>query len=71
MDIVEHFGGETFAYARYGTGELLTLATNNDRNLGSGDSYEAHFNPASMLIFQRVGHPHSPGPAHPVMQTAL
>jgi lactose/L-arabinose transport system ATP-binding protein len=55
VDLVEHLGGETYAYARHGKGELLTLATNNDRDVGSGDAYEAHFNPASMLIFSEAG----------------
>ena len=55
VDIVEHLGGETYAYARHGNGDLLTLATGNDRAVGSGDSYEAKFDPASMLIFDAGG----------------
>jgi lactose/L-arabinose transport system ATP-binding protein len=55
VDIVEHLGGETYAYARHGNGELLTLATNNARDVASGDSYEARFDPASMLIFSTDG----------------
>ncbi|HZY68728.1 MAG TPA: sn-glycerol-3-phosphate ABC transporter ATP-binding protein UgpC [Devosia sp.] len=51
VDLVEHLGGETYAYARHGSGDLLTLATNNDRQVASGHSYEARFDPASMLIF--------------------
>ena len=55
VDLVEHLGGETYAYARHGNGDLLTLATNNDRNVGSGDAYEARFDPASMLTFGADG----------------
>jgi lactose/L-arabinose transport system ATP-binding protein len=55
VDIVEHLGGETYAYARHGNGELLTLATNNARDVVSGDAYEAKFDPASMLIFDANG----------------
>lgn len=55
VDIVEHLGGETYAYARHGNGELLTLATNNARDVASGDAYEARFDPASMLIFGSDG----------------
>ena len=55
VDLVEHLGGETYAYARHGNGDLLTLATNNDREVTSGDAYEAKFDPASMLIFGADG----------------
>jgi lactose/L-arabinose transport system ATP-binding protein len=55
VDIVEHLGGETYAYARHGTGDLLTIATNNARDVASGDAYEAKFDPASMLIFSTEG----------------
>jgi lactose/L-arabinose transport system ATP-binding protein len=55
VDIVEHLGGETYAYARHGNGDLLTLATNNARDVASGDAYEARFDPPSMLIFNTEG----------------
>ena len=56
VELVEHLGGETYAYARHGTaGDLLTLATNNARDVASGDAYEARFDPASMLIFSAEG----------------
>ena len=55
VDIVEHLGGETYAYARHGNGELLTLATNNARDVASGDAVEASFDPAAMLIFGADG----------------
>jgi lactose/L-arabinose transport system ATP-binding protein len=55
VDLVEHLGGETYAYARHGSGELLTIATNNARDVAGGDAYEAKFDPASMLIFSTDG----------------
>jgi lactose/L-arabinose transport system ATP-binding protein len=55
VELVEHLGGETYAYARHGTGDLLTIATNNARDVASGDAYEAKFDPASMLIFSTEG----------------
>ncbi|WP_421759035.1 ABC transporter ATP-binding protein [Devosia sp.] len=51
IELIEHLGGETYAYAGYGAGELLTLATNNDRQIKAGDTYQARFDPASMLLF--------------------
>ncbi len=55
IELIEHLGGETYAYAGYGDGELLTLATNNDRQIQAGDSYQARFDPASMLMFGADG----------------
>jgi lactose/L-arabinose transport system ATP-binding protein len=55
VELVEHLGGETYAYARHSGGELLTLATNNARDVASGDAYEAKFDPASMLLFSTEG----------------
>ena len=55
VDLIEHLGGETYAYARYGSGEVLTIATQNDRSLKSGDKLRARFNPASALLFDTAG----------------
>jgi lactose/L-arabinose transport system ATP-binding protein len=55
IELIEHLGGETYAYAGYGDGELLTLATNNDRQIQAGDAYQARFDPASMLMFGAYG----------------
>jgi lactose/L-arabinose transport system ATP-binding protein len=55
IELIEHLGGETYAYAGYGKGELLTLATNNDRQIKPGDTYQARFDPASMLLFGADG----------------
>jgi lactose/L-arabinose transport system ATP-binding protein len=53
--MIEHLGSETYAYARYGRGELLTVATQNDRNLKAGDALPAAFDPAKVLFFDTAG----------------
>ncbi|MEO6012616.1 MAG: sn-glycerol-3-phosphate ABC transporter ATP-binding protein UgpC [Devosia sp.] len=55
IEIIEHLGGETYAYARQGQGDVLTIATGNTRDLKAGDAYKAHFDPASMLVFGADG----------------
>ena len=55
IELIEHLGGETYAYAGYGAGELLTIATNNDREIRPGDNYRAAFEPASLLLFGSDG----------------
>ncbi|MBK8085290.1 MAG: sn-glycerol-3-phosphate ABC transporter ATP-binding protein UgpC [Devosia sp.] len=55
VELVEHLGGETYAYARHGQSELMTLATNNARDLAAGDTYEARFDPAELLVFGADG----------------
>ena len=55
VEIIEHLGGETYAYARGKGGELLTIATNNDRQIKTGDTYTARFDPAHALVFDTNG----------------
>jgi lactose/L-arabinose transport system ATP-binding protein len=55
VEIIEHLGGETYAYARRDSGDVLTIATNNDRDLKSGDSLHARFDPAAALLFDAQG----------------
>jgi lactose/L-arabinose transport system ATP-binding protein len=55
VEIIEHLGGETYAYARGGGGELITIATGNDRALKSGDAYNARFDPQNLLVFDDRG----------------
>ncbi|MBN9331906.1 TOBE domain-containing protein, partial [Devosia sp.] len=55
VEIIEHLGGETYAYARGMGTNLLTIATDNNRTLKTGDRYEARFNPASLLVFGKDG----------------
>jgi lactose/L-arabinose transport system ATP-binding protein len=53
--MIEHLGSESYAYARHGNGELLTIATQNDRTLQSGDRLSARFDPARALLFDPQG----------------
>jgi lactose/L-arabinose transport system ATP-binding protein len=55
IEIVEHLGLETYAYARQGHGDVLTIATGNDRNLKSGDAFEARFDPRHVVLFDSAG----------------
>ena len=55
IEIVEHLGGESFAYARQGDGKMLTLAADNGRGLKPGDQVIARFDPARMLCFDPAG----------------
>jgi lactose/L-arabinose transport system ATP-binding protein len=55
VEIIEHLGGETYAYARDGGTELITIATDNNRTLKAGDRYAAKFDPATLLIFDEAG----------------
>ncbi len=55
VELVEHLGGETYAYARHGQSELMTIATNNSRSLAAGDGFEARFDPAALLVFSADG----------------
>lgn len=52
IDIVEHLGGESFAYARAADGHVLTVAMRETgRELKAGDALDARFDPGSALMF--------------------
>jgi lactose/L-arabinose transport system ATP-binding protein len=55
VEIIEHLGGETYAYARDKGAELITIATDNNRTLKTGDHYSAKFDPAALLVFGKNG----------------
>ena len=55
IDIIEHLGGETFAYASYGQGEVITIRVQHGRELKSGQAMEAKFDPKSVLLFDASG----------------
>ncbi|HVZ14625.1 MAG TPA: sn-glycerol-3-phosphate ABC transporter ATP-binding protein UgpC [Bauldia sp.] len=55
VEMVEHLGAETYAYARSPVGEPLTIATRNDRTVRAGDRMVAAFDPAHMLVFEPSG----------------
>jgi lactose/L-arabinose transport system ATP-binding protein len=56
VDLVEHLGGESFAYARHGDGgEVITVSTGDSRALESGQSFDARFDPSKALLFNDQG----------------
>jgi lactose/L-arabinose transport system ATP-binding protein len=55
IDMLEHLGGETFAFARNREGELVTVQSRNGRNLKSGQTINARFDPANALVFDESG----------------
>jgi lactose/L-arabinose transport system ATP-binding protein len=55
VELAEHLGSETFVYASNGTGELLTVATHNGRDLKVGQKFEAYFTPENALLFNAMG----------------
>jgi lactose/L-arabinose transport system ATP-binding protein len=55
IDMLEHLGGETFVFARYSEGELVTIQTRNGRQLKSGQTITAHFDPSKAMVFDEGG----------------
>jgi lactose/L-arabinose transport system ATP-binding protein len=55
VELVEHLGGETFVYARAGSSGILTIGSDDGRDLKSGDELEARFDPARVLLFDAAG----------------
>jgi lactose/L-arabinose transport system ATP-binding protein len=55
IDMLEHLGGETFAYARHGSGDLIIIETKHGRDLKTGDTIQAKFDPARALLFNAAG----------------
>ena len=55
IDLIEHLGGETYAYARNGDGALVTIAARDGRALKAGQPIEARFDPAAVLVFDARG----------------
>ena len=55
IDMLEHLGGETFAYARAGSGALVVIEIKNGRGLQSGQEYDARFDSDAALLFDHAG----------------
>ncbi len=55
VELVEHLGGESFVYAGNGSGELITVATQEGRGLKTGQKFEARFSSAKALLFDANG----------------
>ncbi len=55
IEIVESLGGETYAYARNGEADILTVATGGKRGLVPGQTLSATFDPERVLLFRPDG----------------
>ncbi len=55
IEIIEHLGGESYAYARQGAANILTVATDSGRNWVAGQKISARFDPAKVLLFDQKG----------------
>ena len=55
IEIVEHLGGESYAYARAGAADVLTIATSSGRDWAAGTQIKAAFDPAKTLLFDMAG----------------
>ena len=55
IEMIEHLGGETYAYARHGRSDIVTVETRNGRGLRPGQALAAYFDPASALVFDHAG----------------
>ncbi|WP_018608571.1 ABC transporter ATP-binding protein [Uliginosibacterium gangwonense] len=55
LDMLEHLGGETFAYARSQSGAMVVIETKHGRDLAIGQQYEARFRTQCALLFDKAG----------------
>ena len=55
LELIEHLGGETFAYARGQGNQLITIALRNGRDLKAGEPLSARFDPAAAKLFDATG----------------
>ena len=55
VEIVEHLGDETFAYARQEGGQVVTISVAEGRDLTPGHTIKATFDPAKVLLFDSAG----------------
>src|SRR6185295_9828154 len=55
VDIIEHLGGESYAYASYGQGDVITIRVHNGRAIRAGQAIEARFDPEAVLLFDAGG----------------
>lgn len=53
IDMLEHLGGETFAYARAASGGLMVIKTEHGRGLRMGQAFDARFQTKLALLFDR------------------
>jgi lactose/L-arabinose transport system ATP-binding protein len=54
VDVIEHMGNVSLAYARTGTDNPLTVELRDNRDLASGTRLETGFSPARALLFDKT-----------------
>lgn len=54
-ELIEHLGGETYVYARHNGGDVLTVATDDGRELVAGAAMKAQFATDQVLYFDAEG----------------
>jgi lactose/L-arabinose transport system ATP-binding protein len=55
VEIVEHLGDESFAYARQAGGQVVTISVSDGRGVLPGQTITATFDPARALVFNKSG----------------
>ncbi|MEO8243625.1 MAG: sn-glycerol-3-phosphate ABC transporter ATP-binding protein UgpC [bacterium] len=55
VEIAEHLGDETYAYARQDGGQVVTVAISGGRDLRPGQTIAAQFDAGRVLIFDKSG----------------
>jgi lactose/L-arabinose transport system ATP-binding protein len=55
VDMLEHLGSETFAYARSSGGVMVVIETKNGRSLRPGQALDARFDASKALLFDTSG----------------
>jgi lactose/L-arabinose transport system ATP-binding protein len=55
VELIEHLGGETYAYARGNGGTMLTISIGDNRTMAGGDQHQARFDPSRLLVFDTTG----------------
>ncbi len=55
IELIEDLGDETYAYARHGNGQVLTIATVDGRDLKPGERLAASFDAGKALVFDKSG----------------
>ena len=55
VEIVEHLGDESYAYARQAGGQVVTISVHDGRALRPGQTISATFDPAKALLFDKGG----------------
>jgi lactose/L-arabinose transport system ATP-binding protein len=55
IDMLEHLGGETFAYARSSGGVMVVIETKDGRSLRTGQALDGRFDASKALLFDKSG----------------